>query len=102
MTKWIIIRVQWLYNFIIIAVCPGIGYRKIAYLSSITGKAAGNMIRKEMHCIVSKVKEVLIVEHSQGIIECQVGRHHKNQPVQPFLAKGLSRQDGPAACPAKS
>lgn len=36
------------------------------------------------------------------IVESQVGRDLKDQLVQLFLAKAWSRQDGPAACPAKS
>jgi len=33
-------------------------------------------------------------------IEYQVGRDIKHHLVQPFLVKALSRQDGPAPCPA--
>lgn len=55
-----------LYNFIVIVVCSGIGYGKITYLSCITSKAAGDIIREELHCMACKVKEAFIVEQSQN------------------------------------
>lgn len=89
MTKWIIIRVQWLYSFIII-VCPDIGYRKIAFLSHISDKAAGDIIRKEMHCTLSKVKEALTVEQSMQRNQRMPGWEVPQGSASPtFLGKSI-------------
>lgn len=68
MTKWLINRVQWLHDLFIIAY-TGIGYGKIAYLSHIGEKAAGDINRRELHLMLSKVKVVLTAEYSPLNIE---------------------------------